>query len=245
MWILCFAAGTATAYPQCAEKLPSAAQVLERYVEVTGGRESPLKHKSMTIRGRYQVPARKLDLETVAYMNGGKSVWKFILPNGKEFIFGHDGQRAWDLDPNGKLTFRQGDAVKSVVRDADMYYHLPVMNYFRPMQVVGVKEFNGRLCYHLKGVNNWGRVNEHICDKESGLLVGYAFDTMWRGGKGEATVTFEDYKDFGGVMIPTKTASREGDDVTISLTTTVTFNDLNIAVLATPAASKEGLSIQE
>ncbi len=229
----------ALARVQGTEKLPSAAEVLDRYVEVTGGREALLKHKSMTIHGRYQVPAKKLDLETVAYMKDGKAVWEFILSTGEEYVSGYDGQTAWDLDPSGKATVREGDAAKSIARDADMYYHLHVMQYFRSMTVIGVQEFNGRPCYHLKGVNNWGQVNEHFYDTQTGLLAGYRFNTAWRGGKGDATVTFEDYKYFGGVLMPTKTISREGDNLTISLITSVTYEDVDDEVFALPSAVRK------
>jgi hypothetical protein len=234
--ILLLTAGTVTSLARTrnTEKLPAASQVLERYVEVTGGRKALLMHKSMTLHGRYQVPARKLDLETVAYMKGGKAVWKFVLPNNKEYVSGCDGKTAWDLDPSGKATAHKGDAAKSGARDADMYYHLHVMNYFRSMDVVGVKEFKGRACYHLRGVNNWGQVNEHFYDKETGLLVGYAYSTAWRGGKGETTVTFEDYKNFDGVLMPTRTTTRDGNDLTISLTTTVTYDDVYDSVFVLP-----------
>jgi hypothetical protein len=124
-------------------------------------------------------------------------------------------------------------------RDADMYYHLHVMNYFQSMDVVGVQEFNGRPCYHLKGVTNWSRTNEHFYDKQNGLLLGYAFNTAWRGGKGDATETFEDYKNFGGVLMPAKATSREADDLAITLITSVTYDDVKDSVFALPEAVRK------
>lgn len=219
--------------------LPSPQTVLERYITATGGREALLRHKSMTIRGRYQEPAQKLDVETISYTKDGKLFAKAFLPEGKEYATGFDGQTAWSIAPNGKVAIQEGDVIKSVARDADMYYHLHVMNYFKTMEVVDVKEFNGQPCYHLKGVNNWGRVNEQFYDKENGLLMGYAFNTAWRGGKGDATATFEDYKDFGGILMPVKTTSRDGDDLSISLVSSVTYDDVDDAVFALPEAVKK------
>jgi hypothetical protein len=227
---------------QGAEKLPSAAEVLDRYVAVTGGKQALLRHKSMTIHARYQVPAGKLDFETVSYTKDGKLLQTVILPNGKQYASGYDGQVAWDLDPAGKVTLHDGHIVKSIARDADMYYHLHVMQYFKSMEVIDVKEFNGRLCYHLKGVNNWGQVNEHFYDKENGLLLGYAFNTSWRGGQGDATQTFEDYQSFGEVRMPVKTTSREGSGVVINVITSVTYDDVKDAVFALPESVKKAMS---
>lgn len=225
-------------FAQNSGKLPTANEVLDRYVEVTGGRDALLRYKSMTVHGRYQDPAQKADYETVFYTKDGKMLLKADLGGGKQYQTGYDGETAWVLHPDGKVDIAEGDEVKTVARDADMYYHLHVLKYFKSMNVVDVKEFDGRPCYHLKGINNWDKVNEQFYDKENGLLLGYAFNTAWRGGKGDATDTFEDYKDFGGVRMATKTTSRDGDDLTISLITSVTYDDVADDVFTLPAAVK-------
>jgi hypothetical protein len=229
-------AGSVLVGAQAAEKLPSVEEVLERYVTATGGRDALLRHTSMTLHGYGQAPAKNLRVEGVLYTKDGKMLQKSTLPGGKVELSGYDGETAWDLDAGGKVTIHEGDEIKTIARDADMYYHLHVMNYFRTMEVVDVKEFNGRPCYHLKGVNNWGRTNEQFYDKENGLLLGYAFNTAWRGGKGDATETFEDYKDFGGVLMPVKDTSRDGDDLSIFTITSVTYDNVGDAVFRLPEA---------
>ena len=229
-------AGSVLVGAQAAEKLPSVEEVLERYVTATGGRDALLRHTSMTLHGNGQAPAKNLRVEGVLYTKDGKMLQKSTLPGGKVELSGYDGETAWDLDAGGKVTIHEGDEIKTIARDADMYYHLHVMNYFRTMEVVDVKEFNGRPCYHLRGVNNWGRTNEQFYDKENGLLLGYAFNTAWRGGKGDATETFEDYKDFGGVLMPVKDTSRDGDDLSIFTITSVTYDNVGDAVFRLPEA---------
>lgn len=237
--LICAATGSvAPLFAQNAGTLPTVNEVLERHVEATGGREALLRHKSMTVHGRYEDPAQKADYETVFYTKDGKMLLKVELGGGKQYQTGYDGETAWVLHPHGKVDIAKGDVLKTVARDADMYYHLHVLNYFKSIEVVDVKEFNGRPCYHLKGINNWDKVNEHFYDKENGLLMGYAFNTAWRGGKGDATDTFEEYKDFGGVRMAAKTTSRDGDDLTISLITAVTYDDVKDEVFALPKAVK-------
>jgi hypothetical protein len=227
-------------WPQSAEKLPTARQVLDRNVKATGGAAALLRYKSMTVHGRLTIPAKNLTLETADYTKGGdKVLQRVILPDGTENRSGFDGATAWDLDKSGNASIATGDIIKTTARDADMYYHLHVMKYFRSMQVVGVKNFNGRPCYHLKGVNNWGKTNEQFYDKETGLLLGYRFNTAWRGGNGDASQTFEDYKDFGGVLMPAKTTSRDGNDVFISTVTSVTYDDVADSVFALPEAVRK------
>ena len=221
-------------------KLPTVEWVLERYVTATGGREVLLRHKSMTVYGRNYEPATKREVSSVFYTKDGKFLQVVTLPAGKSLL-GYDGHTAWDLDSHGQVTIRQGDVVKSIARDADMYYHLHVMQYFRSMEVIDVQTFNGRTCYHLKGVNNWGKQNEQFYDKETGLLVGYAFNTAWRGGHGAATQVFEDYRDFGGVRMPTKNTTRDGEDVSVFTIASVTWDDVPDSVFELPAAVRAEL----
>jgi hypothetical protein len=218
--------------------LPSALQVLDRYVQATGGRDALLRYKSTTIHQRFQVPAQKLDVEAVSYSKGLKTLQKTFLPGGKVDLSGYDGKVAWDVGPDGKVTLYHGDIVKTIARDADMYYHLHVLDYFKQLDVVGVKEFAGHQCYDLKGVNNWNQPNEQFYDTSSGLLIGYHFNTKWRGGPGDTTATFEDYKNFGGVLIPVKTIGRDATGVSISLVTSVTYDDVGDSIFVLPDAVK-------
>jgi hypothetical protein len=229
------AAPDAPASKVAGQKLPTVEWVLDRYVTATGGREALLRHKSMTVHGRNYELATKREVSGVFYTKDGKFLQVVTLPAGKS-LSGYDGHTAWDLDSHGKATIEQGDVERSIARDADMYYHLHVMQYFRSMEVIDVQTFNERPCYHLKGVNNWGRQNEQFYDKETGLLVGYAFNTAWRGGSGAATQVFEDYRDFGGVRMPTKTTTRDGDDVSVFTVASVTWDDVPDSVFELPAA---------
>lgn len=230
---------------QNGEKLPTAEEVLARYVEVTGGSAALLRYKSMTIRGRFTVPSRKIEREGVFYNKDGKAFQQVFLPDGKKNTSGYDGHTAWNLGPDGKVEIAKPEVARSAARDADMYYHLHVMKYFKSMEVVDVKQFNGRTCYHLKGVNNWGMKNEQFYDKENGLLVGYAFNTAWRGGDGDATETFEDYKDFGGVRMATKNTHTEGGDTSIFTILSVTYDDVSDSMFALPEAVKAALAAQK
>jgi len=233
---------TAIGWSQSPEPLPTVEAVLDRYVQATGGAPALLRHKSMTIRSRTENLAKHANLQTIVHCANGKLLQKTTLPDHKEFLTGYDGVTAWQIDGSGKVSIAHGDVVKTVARDADIYYHLHVLKYFRSLEVADVREFNGRECYHLKGVNNWGKLNEQFYDKENGFLLGYAFNTAWRGGKGDATVTFEDYKEFGGVFLPTKTTSRDGDDVSVDLVESVTFDDVGDSVFTLPEAVRKAIA---
>ena len=125
-------------------------------------------------------------------------LYEIVLPNGSRYQEGFDGTVAWQLQPGQPAAISEGNEVKSKQRDADMYYPGRILDYFSSMNVVDVTDFEGHTCYHLRGTNKWGIVNEHFYDTTSGLLVGYKFNSSWRGGPGDEFEVFSDYKDFGG-----------------------------------------------
>jgi hypothetical protein len=203
-------------------ELPTVQYVLDRFVQVTGGRDAWLRHKSITIHGRYRVPAKNLEVEMISYSKDGKVLQIAKLAAG-DSQSGYDGRTAWDMDADGKVSIWEGDEVKSIARDADMYYH------------------NGHSCYHLKGTNNWGKMNEQFYDRRSGLLIGYAYNTAWRGGNGAATATFEDYRDFGAVLMAVKTTTRDGNSLSIFSITSISYDDVDDSVFALPQPVRAAL----
>jgi hypothetical protein len=242
---LCAMAGSSLlTFSQSAnDALPTAQQVLDRYAEVTGERAYLQQHTSMTIRGRYEDPANKIQATTISYTTkDGVALQKFRLTDGRSGASGFDGRVGWNLGLSGKVSIQTGDIALTMARDADMYYHLHAMQYFKSLDNVGIEEFHGHTCYHLKGVNNWNQPNEHFYDKTSGLLVAYKFNTAWRGGNGDADAIFEDYKPFDGIFFATKETDHDGKDMDITYTDSVTFDDVKPADLEPPAAVKSALA---
>ncbi len=171
-----------------AKPVPTAQQVMDHYVTALGGRDHILQHKSMTVHGKFELPEKGLSLDRTAYYKDGKMLYEITLPNSSRYQEGFDGTVAWQLHPQSGAAISEGKEVKSKQRDADMYYPTRVLDYFSSMDVVGVSDFEGHNCYHLKGTNKWGIVNEQFYDTSTGLLAGYEFNSAWRGGRRDRSV---------------------------------------------------------
>lgn len=220
------------------EIVPTAQQVMDRYVIALGGRDSVFEHRSMTVRGRFEASEKGPRLDRSAYYKSGKMLYEVTLPNGSRYQEGYDGTVAWQLHPQSGAAISEGKEGKSKQRDADIYYPAYVLDYFRSMEVVGVTDFEGHTCYHLKGTKQWGIVNEQIYDTSTGLLTGYRFNSAWRAGVGEEIEVFSDYKAFEGWLMPTRDAHKSADGPQVQTTSTVRFDDLSDSVFALPGAIK-------
>jgi hypothetical protein len=233
--------------------LPSAKEIVAKYDEALGGEAALRRHTSSTTTGTIEVhrPTKVVTLPFVFYASAPYlRLEKVSLPDNKgEVLNGFDGELAWSLDPRSGPAITTGDERESVKRDADFYYTLDELTWFKSMETVGVEEYEGQRCYHLHGINNWGKTNDHFYDQKTGLLVGYEFDSTWRGGPGLTHEIFSDYQKIDGVLVPmkqvVKVKSKSGDDWTVLQVTTygsVTFNDVDRAVFTPPASVRDLVS---
>jgi hypothetical protein len=229
--------------------LPTAKEVVERYDQAIGGRDAIVHHTSSTMRGAMQLhDGDKLVQLPFVYYAGAPylRLERVTLPNGAgDVLNGFDGETAWSFDPRpgpqtGAKTYT-GDDRESQKRDADFYYPLDELSWFKSMETVGVEDFEGRPCYRLHGINNWGKQNDHLYDKETGLLTAYDFES----GLGPTHEIFSDYKKIDGVLFPmkqtvkVKSKTGEWEVVQVLQYESVTFNDVDPASLAPPQAVRD------
>ncbi len=212
--------------------LPTAQEVTARFTRALGGEAAIAKHAAMTTTLRYE-DSRHLVLQMTAYAKPFKSLTVSRFPDGRVDYTGYDGTDAWNVDKDGQVHHAKPEVLPSVRRDADMLYFAHIPQYFRSLQTMDVEDFDGRPCYRLQGVNNWGIKNEQFYDVKTGLLAGYRFDPSWRGGpKGYTIQTFSDYKSFDGSLFATHIVTRDADGSQIVTVTDVRYVPIDDAVFS-------------
>jgi hypothetical protein len=134
------------------------------------------------------------------------------------------GDVHWHWDSKG-ATIVPAENPGSLHRDSDpFYWGLTLMNYFQSMETVGIEEFDGRQCYHLRGITKWGEENNYFFDKESGFLLGY----QWQ------------QKDFGGRKFPGRSSTRiGGTEVLVLITEGVDYSSLAESSFSMPDEVKK------
>jgi hypothetical protein len=230
--------------------LPSAREIVANYDEALGGEVALRRHTSSTMKGTNEIhaPSKVVTLPFVFYASAPYlRLEKVSLPDNKgEVSNGFDGELAWSYDPRSGPAIVIGDERESVKRDADFYYPLDELTWFKSMETIGLEDYEGQRCYHLHGINNWGKSNDHFYDQKTGLLAGYEFDSEWRGGPGLTHEIFSDYRKVDGVLVPMKQVvkikPKSGGDWTVLQVTTyssVTFNEVDRAVFTPPQSVRD------
>jgi hypothetical protein len=225
--------------------LPTARQIVDRYDKALGGRDAVLRHNSSTMRGTIEVhEGDNVAKFSFVYFASApyRRLEKVSLPNGAgEMLNGFDGETAWSMDPRNGAKVYVGDERESMKRDADFYYALNELSWFKSMDTVGIEDFEGRACYRLHGTNNWNKTNDHFYDRETGVLAGYEFNSEF----GPTHEVFSDYQRVDGVLVPTKqfvkakSSGGSWDLRQVLNFESVTFNDVDPGVFTPPQAVRD------
>jgi hypothetical protein len=217
-------------------QLKTADAVLERYKQALGGVEAIQKVQSMIVRGEAESSARPGRSTFVYYARPFKSLIKLTRPDGTEITAGFDGKVSWTITPQG-ASIDKGTPVEAIRRDKDLQYALHQSDYFRKLELASVTDFEGHRCYWLHGTTNWGKDNNQFYDIDTGLLVGYRFESD-DASKTIAIALFQDYKNFGGPLMATKNVERAGDQSTTFTYKSVSYEPLADSLFELPEAVK-------
>lgn len=154
-------------------KLPTLAQILERYVEAIGGREAAERLTTRVCKGRfiddrpYAGPKQIIPFETYSKVPD-KSLFILKHPKNKEQE-GFDGKIRWRLDTNG-LIRRENQERSQMDYFLDPQNTLRIWEYFPGMELMGRVKLRGHSVYVVEN----SRKSPHYTlyfDTESGLLI--------------------------------------------------------------------------
>jgi outer membrane lipoprotein-sorting protein len=217
-------------------QLKTAEAVLERYKHALGGVEAIKSVQSETRRGKVEGTGMKGEATFISYAKPFKSLFKLTRPDGQETVSGFDGAVSWSVTPQGPMIDKD-TPIDALRRDADLQYALHQPDYFQKLELVGVSDFEGRLCYWLHGTTRWGKDNNQFYDVQSGLLAGYRFQSDDKS-SAVTKLLFQEYKSFGLTLVPTRMTLRGGDRVRTFTVTSVSYEPLSDSIFDLPPEVK-------
>ena len=226
---------TACAWPQAAQ-LTTAEQVLDRYIQALGGKQAIANVQSMTVQGEVESTSTPGKATFVYYAKPFKTLFKLTRVDGTQITAGFDGKVSWTIAPKG-AEIDKDTALDAIRRDADLQYPLHQPDYFKKLELAGIRDFERHRCYWLHGTTNWGKDNNQFYDVETGLLAGYRFESD----DSSKTVTyaiFEDYRKFGGPLIATRNTTRAGNNRRTFIYKSVSYEPLAYSIFELPPAVK-------
>ena len=234
--LICFVASASISPHARGQELKTRDAVLERYKQALGGVDAIQRVQSRTVHGEVESSSKAGRASFVYYAKPFKSLFKLTLPDGTNITAGFDGKVSWTITPQG-ASLDKDTPLYAIRRDADLQYPLHQPDYFRKFELAGVTGFEGHRCYWLHGTTNWGKDNNQFYDVDTGLLVGYRFESD-DASKTTTIALFEDYKKFGDLLVATRNTSRTGNQSQTFIYESVSYEPLDDSLFDLPPAVK-------
>ena len=184
-----------------ADDLPKAETILDRYVEVTGGKAAYGKLHSEITTGTMEMGAMGIKGKLTAYRAEPAKVYTEIEIAGfGKMLEGYDGTVAWSSSAlQGGAHIKEGDEKAQAVHTAQ-FHSEDWKNLYKKVETLGVAQVDGKDCYKVQVTPQEGGPMTQFFDKESGLMVRMTMTAKTPMGDIEAESNISDYRKEGDIL---------------------------------------------
>lgn len=204
---ICAAALTLTAGIAVAadEALPKAETILDHYIEVTGGKAMYQKRTSEIATGSVEIPAAGIKGTLTRYAaEPDKSYVVIDLEGVGKIERGVVNGVAWEKSAMQGARILSGDEKTSALREAVFNGSLNWRKLYPKVETAGVASVNGEDCYKVVLTPAEGKPETNYYSKKTGFVVKSEVIVTSPLGEVPAEMIASDYKDFAGILSPSK-----------------------------------------
>ena len=186
-----------------ATALPSADEILDKYVKAIGGKEANEKVTSRFMKGSFEMPAMGMNGTVEAYTqapNKSATVTEIAGFGKVQQVF--DGKSAWEANPMSGLRELAGAELSAMKREADFYAELNYKKNFSKLEVKGKEKVGDSEAYVVLATPSEGKPDKMYFDTKTGLIIRRDSERETEQGTLATETYYEDYKDVEGVKVP-------------------------------------------
>lgn len=190
-------------------KLPSAKEVVDKYVKAIGGRDALLKYKSRVESGTIELSSMGLKgtFETSS-RSDNRVVTRITLEGLGDILEGFDGTVAWSSDPVQGSRVKEGKELEQTKRISNFSRDANLEKMYSSITVKGIEKVADRDTYVVVGSTEGFPDELMYFDAENGFMVRVDRIVMAPGGQQATTAFLEDYREVGGIKTPFKTRTK-------------------------------------
>ncbi|MCZ6836294.1 MAG: PQQ-binding-like beta-propeller repeat protein [Planctomycetota bacterium] len=184
------------------EALPQAESLFAKHLDLIGGEATLRRHDSRHEEGQFEMRSVGFGVVPFEIDRRAPNFWhsKIQSPGGRP---GHierffNGKIAYELNPHPAYgnTLMDPDLQRELRHTSDLFDEANFTNKFTSMKTLGIEFFDERECYKVEANTTDGTTRHVYFEVETGLIAG-------RSGATESIATFNDYREFDGLLIPT------------------------------------------
>jgi hypothetical protein len=198
------------------QELPSARQIVDRYVEAIG-KGAASRQNFRRVVAEMTMPTGTMTMD-MKFARPNKMVMTMEMPGLGSMRSGFDGARGWSVNPMTGAQLMDGKELEQLARQADFDASYNLSSQFPSMTTVERSTANGQPCYRVRMVSAQQDTVFSCFDVATGLMSQMQTRQESQMGRMETTVNMLDYKEFGGVKMPTRTVTQVmGQELTTTI----------------------------
>lgn len=185
--------------------LPSAREVIEKFIEVTGGREAYEKFSTRVTRGRVNVSVmdQAFSGTFTSYQSAPNLMYLRVdLGEFGTMERGTDGKVHWEIMTMTGARVFDGVEKAMAERESRFYRELELFDLYEKIEVKGEETFEGTAYYLLRMTPKTGDAEDIYFEKESGLLTAALTSQPTAIGDLPVWSDLTDYKAVDGLRLP-------------------------------------------
>jgi hypothetical protein len=184
-------------------KTPDGKAIVERFIEVTGGKERYSAVKTQTTKASMQINALQIKIDLAIYQAGkGKMLAEIDMKQVGTTRRGVSGDVAWEVSSIQGVRILEGTEAASMLEKSDLQAAADPSKYFKSMERTGTKEIGGETCYEVTLTKRIGQPEKRYYSAKTGLMVATVATQETPMGEIEVETEISDYRDAGGLKVP-------------------------------------------
>lgn len=183
------------------QPIPTAQQILERYVQALGGRARILKISTRTMSGTFHVNGTEQGTVEVVYKTPARYRSIATITGYGVIDQGHDAAGGWEKSPDQPLSSQSGVELARTRRELDLHKAAKLAQLYRSLTVTGRGKDGDRDAWLVVATPAEGSPETMYFDTETGLLVRVDLQVTTEGGPASISRHYDDYLDVGGVKV--------------------------------------------
>jgi hypothetical protein len=221
-----------------AQDLPKGEELIEKYLQATGGRDAYAKLKNRVSMGTVELTGlNKKGTITIFQAVPNLFLMEMILDDLGMYRQGCNGNVAWEFFPDG-VHIKEGKEKAIMLRTTQFNSDLNWRQVFSRVESVKDDTLEGKTAFKVACTTLDGDVLNKYYDKATSL----ALKSQMRRDKVESTTLVSDYRKVDGILLPHRIVDKLGGNQTIINLTKIEHNvNLPVSKFDLPAEVKKKL----
>ena len=188
---------------RAADPLPTGEAILDKYIEVTGGKAAYEKVRNQVSTAVMEFTGKGVKANVTMYhAEPSKSYTVIDIEGIGKMEEGTDGTVVWERSALKGPRIKTGEERAVSLRGASMGHDVHWRDYFRKVECTGVEPIDGHVSYRVVLTPNEGQPETRYYDKASSLLVRTNMIVKTEMGEIPAETMVADYRKVDGVLLP-------------------------------------------